>query len=168
MPFIPFYAFSCNYLAQLLKDERIFHEMNGQSLFGLFDFDEAYNQWKGIDGESIEIDPYKGLIKKRKDKEVYAIMLPIPKNKIIRKQVIKKENPVETFCHDSHCEMEHIFFGSEKTPQYFQEEPHPGGPIVVFKSDANKTDFARIVIPTVEKEYFEIFRPMFEFIKSKC
>jgi predicted ATPase len=168
MPFVPLCTLGCTYLSQLLKADSIMEEMNGQPLFGIFDFDEAYNQWNGIDGESIEKNPYKGLIKKCIGKEVYAIMLPVPNNKIIKKQVIKKEKPLETFCHNSHCEMEHIFYGSEKTPQYFQEEPHPGGPIVVFKSDANKTDFARIVIPTIEREYFEIFRPIFEFIKSKC
>jgi len=75
---------------------------------------------------------------------------------------------VETFCDTSHCEMEHIFYGSNKTENFFKEEPSAGGKIIVFKSDLDKTEFAKSVIPTVEKEYFEVFRPLFEFIKSKC
>jgi len=57
---------------------------------------------------------------------------------------------------------------TKKSNQYFQEESCPGGTKVVFKSALNKTDFAKKIIPTIEKEYFEVFRPMFEFIKSKC
>jgi predicted ATPase len=169
IPFIPFYAFSCTYLSQLLTDDtRIVAEMDGLSLFGMFDFDKAYNQWNGIKGEDVETDPFKGLIKKRKEKEVYAIMLPVPKNECIKKQVIKSEHPVKTFGDASHCEMEHIFYGSNKTESFFKEEPSAGGKIIVFRSDADKKEFAKNVVPTVEKEYFEAFRPIFEFIKSKC
>lgn len=169
MPFIPFYAFSCNYLSQLLTDDtRIVAEMDGLSLFGMFDFDKAYNQWNGIKGEVVETDPFKGLIKKRNEKEVYAIMLPVPKNECIKRQVIKSEHPVITFGDASHCEMEHIFYGSNKTESFFKEELSAGGKIIVFRSDADKKEFAKNVVPTVEKEYFEAFRPIFEFIKSKC
>ena len=38
----------------------------------------------------------------------------------------------------------------------------------VSKSDSAKTDFAREVIPALSKSYFEVFRPIFEFIKNKC
>jgi len=70
MPFIPFYAFSCTYLSQLLTDDnRIVAEMSGLSLFGMFDFDKAYNQWNGINGEIIENDPFKCLIKSVKIKK---------------------------------------------------------------------------------------------------
>lgn len=47
LPFIPFYAFSCTYLSQLLRDDRIINDMGGRPVFGLFDFDQAFNQWNG-------------------------------------------------------------------------------------------------------------------------
>lgn len=171
MPFIPFYAFNCTYLDQLLKDDKIVSEMSGLPLFGLFDFDEAYNLWNGMDRtkwDEVEKDPDRGLIKKQKDKEVYAIMLPVPKDPIIRKQVIKDEATKETFGGNSHCEIEHVFYGSQKTKEYFQEELLCGRvKTIAFKSDSVKKKFAQEVIPTVEREYFEVFRPMFEFIRSK-
>ncbi len=168
IPFIPFYAFSCTYLSQLLTDQRILGEMNGLPLFGMFDFDLAYNQWNGINGEILENNPFKGLIKKWSSGNSYAIMIPVPRNPVIQKQVIKNATNMETFKDRSCCEIEHLFYGSITTESYFHEEPCVGGTQQVFKADSNKTEFAKSVIPLVEKEYFETFRPMFEFVKSKC
>ena len=63
LPFIPFYAFSCTYLKQLLSDSRISKEMNGLPIFGLFDFDKAFDHWNGLNGELIETDLFKGRAK---------------------------------------------------------------------------------------------------------
>ena len=41
MPFIPFYAFSCSYINQLITDLRVHTEMDGRKIFALFDFDES-------------------------------------------------------------------------------------------------------------------------------
>lgn len=43
-----------------------------------------------------------------------------------------------------------------------------GGNKNVVKTDGEKTTFARVVVPTVDTACFEVFRPMFEFIKSEC
>ena len=43
-----------------------------------------------------------------------------------------------------------------------------GSSTIVFKSDGEKTTFAKDVVPTLDPACFEVFRPMFEFIKSKC
>jgi ABC-type Mn2+/Zn2+ transport system ATPase subunit len=61
------FAFGCVYLRQLLQDERILNELDGSPAFGLFDFDEAYNEWNSIRGEDdllLQDDPYLGLAKK--------------------------------------------------------------------------------------------------------
>ena len=55
MPFIPFYGFSCSYLKQLLTDDRIHQEMNGLPVFGLFDFDKAFDHWNGLNGD-VEVE----------------------------------------------------------------------------------------------------------------
>ena len=168
MPFIPFYAFSCTYINQLITDKRIHNEMGGLPVFALFDFDKAYDQWNGLNGEIIENDPFKGMIKKWANGETFAFMLPIPSNADIQKQVIKDATTKLTYGGDSCCEIEHLFYGEDSTAQYFHTEPCVGGSKIVFKSDSNKTDFAKEVVPKLSINCFEIFRPMFEVIKLKC
>ncbi|TWJ13124.1 AAA family ATPase [Geobacter argillaceus] len=168
MPFIPFYAFSCTYIKQLLTDNRIHGEMGGLPIFALFDFDKAYDQWNGLNGDVIENDPYKGKIKKWAEGDSYAIMLPVPPNPHIQRQVIKNAITKETYGGNSCCEIEHIFYGQAATATYFQVEPCPGGTQIVFKADSDKTSFAKEVIHLLDASCFETFRPMFEFITSKC
>ena len=168
MPFIPFYAFSCTYIKQLLTDNRIHIEMGGLPVFALFDFDKAYDQWNGLNGTISETNPLKGMIKKWAEGESYALMLPVPANTDIQKQVIRNAATGETFGGDSCCEIEHLFYGHDATKNYYHQELCAGGTKIVFKSDGEKTSFAKEVVPTLDPACFEVFRPMFEFIKSKC
>lgn len=168
MPFIPFYAFSCTYINQLLTDNRIHGEMGGLPVFALFDFDKAYDQWNGLNGDVIANDPFKGLIKKWAHGESYAVMLPVPAHVDIQKQVIRNLETGETFGGESCCEIEHLFYGQEPTADYYHHEPCVGGAKIVFKSDRDKTSFAKDVVPILDKSCFEPFKPVFEFITSKC
>ncbi len=168
MPFISFYGFSCTYLKQLLTDNRIHSEMGNLPVFALFDFDKAYDEWNGLNGTVIENDPCKGLIKKWASGNSYATMIPVPSNPEIQKQVIKNIATKETYGGNSSCEIEHLFYGQTATAMYYQTEPCVGGSKIVFKSDSEKTFFAKGVVNTLHKSCFEVFRPMFEFIKSKC
>ncbi|BCE00693.1 ATP-dependent nuclease [Marinicellulosiphila megalodicopiae] len=168
MPFIPFYAFSSTYLVQLLTDARILNEMNGLPMFGLFDFDKAYDTWNGINGDEIELDANKGLIKKWVNGDSFAIMIPIPENAEIKKQVYKNHFNGETFGGNSCCEIEHMFYGLEETDQYFEKQACAGGNQIKFKADGSKTAFAQDIVPQLPKESFEVFRPILEFIKTKC
>jgi len=168
MPFIPFYAFSCTYMKQLLTDNRIHAEMGGLPVFALFDFDKAYDQWNGLNGAVMENDPFKGKIKRWAEGDSYAIMLPVPSNRDIQKQVIKDATTCETYGGNSCCEIEHLFYGQAATAPYYQVEPCPGGSQIVFKTDADKTSFAKEVVHLLDASCFEVFRPMFEFVKSKC
>lgn len=167
LPFIPFYAFSCTYLKQLLSDSRISKEMNGLPIFGLFDFDKAFDHWNGLNGELIETDLFKGRAKKLDGRNVYAMLLPVPTNETIKAQVIKVPETGECFGGDSLCEIEHLFFGDPTTAEFFETEPTPGGgQRIIIKSDVQKERFAREVVPRLADEYFEVFRPMFELIRS--
>jgi len=168
MPFIPFYGFSCTYLKQLLTDNRIHSEMGGLPVFALFDFDRAFDQWNGLNGEVLVNDPFKGMVKRWQEGDSYAIMLPIPDNQDIQKQVIKDFDTKETYGGDSCCEIEHLFYGQAATARYFHEEPWVGGSKVVFSSDSHKTSFAKDVVHTLDVSWFEIFRPILDFIKAKC
>ena len=166
MPFIPYYAFSCTYLKQFISDKNIYDELTNTPVFALFDFDKAYGQWNSLVGSNIEANPYKGLSKKLKDYNAFAMILPVPPNEEIRKQVIKNDAEKTTFEEEACLCIEHLFYGIEITNGYFKEESKPGGgKIIIFNGD--KVNFARNIVPTLPKECFETFRPMFEFIKSK-
>lgn len=168
IPFIPFYAFSCTFINQLLTDVRIHNEIGGLPVFALFDFDKAYDQWNGLNGAVIETDPSKGMVKRWANGESYAIMLPVPDQADIRRQVIRNPATNETYGGESVCEIEHLFYGQAATATYYQYEPCIGGRKIVFKSDSEKTVFAKEVVPVLAADCFNVFKPMFEFIKSKC
>ncbi|MHC2216637.1 ATP-dependent nuclease [Rhizobium leguminosarum] len=166
MPFIPFYAFSCTYLSQLLRDDRIFNEMGEIPVFGLFDLDEAYDQWNGLKGNEIQPDLTAGKIKKIENRSAYAVLLPVPANTKIRSQIMAPDGTF--FGGKSLCEIEHLFYGDPKTDAFFESKPTiGGGTTIVIKSDKQKHQFASEVIPTLDDHYFEVFRPIFEFVRSK-
>lgn len=140
--------------------------MNGKPIFGLFDFDEAYGEWNSIkmNKDLLENDLKMGLAKQFNDRESYALLLPIPNIPEILPQVMKSDG--KTFENYSKLEMEHLFY-SDATKQYFHEVEITGGAKIIEISDAQKMKFSTEIIPTVSEDSFEIFRPMFEFIKSK-
>lgn len=166
LPFIPIYAFCDTYLHRLMQDQKIYNENRGKPLFGLFDFDEAYNQWNGIEGEDEEIDPFKGLCRKVGDKNGYIFLLPVPDNDEIKPQIIKNEQTKETFLHESELSIELLFYGYDGTKNNFEKEDIVGGGSkIVFKGD--KCNFAEKIVPNLPKEAFQVFEPMFAFIESK-
>ncbi len=166
LPFIPFYAFSCSYLKQLLQDDRILNEMGGKPMFGLFDYDKAFDHWNGMQGEVIQPDPIKGTCKKLGERHSYAFLVPIPENGRIRAQVLKPDGTC--FGGESLCEIEHLFFGDPATEEFFTTEPAPGGAErVIIKTDAQKERFASEILPLLPDRYFQVFKPVFELIVSK-
>ena len=169
MPFIPIFAFSCTYLRRLLLDERICNELGHKPMFGLFDFDEAYNEWHSLKekGHIAVSDPYEGMRIDIESKNSYAFLLPVPTVDEIEMLVIKDKSTKETFLHQSRLTIEHLFYGDDATHSFFETETTVSGPLLVFK-ESSKTSFARNIVPAIDKSHFEVFRPMFEFIKSKC
>jgi predicted ATPase len=167
MPFEPFYAFSCTFINNLIRDERVHSEMDGKPLFALFDFDFAYSQWDGLKGEIVSNVLSEGLVKKWESGNSYAIMLPVPNNPDIQNQVIKDIPKQETFGDKSCCEIEHLFYGLTETERYFTKQVSPGGELIKFSSDGAKVAFSENIVPTLDAEHFEIFRPIFEFIKQQ-
>lgn len=172
MPFIPIYAFNCVYLKQLFQDERIHNELNQRPAFAMFDFDEAYNEWNALKSKTdawnfIENDPYKGLCVQNPTKNLFAFLLPVPETEAIEKQVISDKPSKTHYAHESRMGIEHLFYTAQNIDSYFEIQVKPGGAnIVHFKGD--KTQFAKEVIKDIDTAYFEVFRPMFDFIKLKC
>ncbi|KIX20061.1 hypothetical protein SY27_16225 [Flavobacterium sp. 316] len=167
IPFDISFGFGCEYLRKILTSDKFQTEMNGKPIFGLFDFDEAYNHWQSIkiDGELLEEDPFKGKCKKVENKNSYAFLIPVPEIEEIINQVIDNREQKTTFKHKSKVEMEHLFY-SEKTSDKFIIKKGSGGAKIIEISDSAKMEFAQKIIPLLENEHFEIFRPMFEFIKT--
>lgn len=173
IPFIPIYAFNCVYLRHLLLDERIINELNKQPVFGLFDFDEAYNEWNYLNEKkswkNVISDPYKGLITEWTQKNIHAIVIPVPKKcSEVEKLVIKNKTTGEHYAHKSRMGIEHIFYESTNAKSYFKKEMMPGdSELLVFK-EKKKSDFAKKVVPNIDKKYFDPFQDIFKFIKNKC
>ncbi|ANQ48063.1 AAA family ATPase [Flammeovirga sp. MY04] len=163
-PFLSFYAFGEKQLASLLHDENIIDEMNGKPLFGLFDFDKAYDRWSGIkDSTETETNAYRGLKREVQDKNIHAFILPVPIEKKVTCQVI---NPTtgNTYKGNSYLTIELLFEHVEGLESYFDnDETKPNNPR---KFKGNKVSFAKEIVPTIPAEHFEIFRPMFENIRS--
>jgi predicted ATPase len=166
IPFEICFGHGCLYLRLLLQNEKFLNEMNSKPIFGLFDFDEAYEQWNSIatNKDWLVNDPYLGLTKQFKDFESYAIVLPIPNIDEIKKQVIKDG---KTFEGDSKLELEHLFY-SEESKAFFSVKDIVGGGKIIEISDSQKLKFATDYVSLLKKEAFEVLRPMFDFIISKC
>lgn len=170
IPFIPFFAFNCSYLGRLLKDERVLSEMGELPLMGLFDFDRAYDEWSGLGGNIIEDNPNKGMYRKIDNKNSFGFLLPVPQHEDIRRQVVKNEEPLETFAGESFLEMELLFYGNnQEVDLFFESQVCPGGGArIVFKSDGAKTKFAKEEVPKLDSQAFDVFKPLFDSLKSVC
>lgn len=166
-PFDIHFGFGCGYLRKILTDEKIQTEMEGIPIFGLFDFDEAYDQWSSVTkgGEIIENNIHKGLCTKHKTNNSYAFLIPIPTNELIKKQVIKGSGN-NNHKAKSKVELEHLFY-NDTTSSHFLKEEGLGGVDIITIGDGTKLSFAKEVVPSLDDEDFEIFRPMFDFIKDK-
>jgi predicted ATPase len=159
-------AFSCGFLRNLVKDNTLYRNHVGRKFFSLFDFDEAHKDWNQL-GNDVEIDPFKCLTKKHKTQESYAMLLPVPNSEPIRNQVINPDTGA-TYGNKSLLTIEHLFYGIPGLDQYFQVDTSRTDNFIKFVSDAQKVSFAKEVVPTIDVIHFEIFKPIFEFIKSKC
>jgi len=167
-PFIVQNAFDRIFLRNLFSRNELKDNYSGRSMFALFDFDEAYDDWNGLKKTKDECsDPFKGLCKQLIHTSHYALLVPVPNNSDLKPQALKLDDtPWGRGC-DSHISIEHLFYSCDLTNEYFTEEPTScGGKRILFTGD--KVKFAKEIIPTLDKDYFEVFRPMFEFIKSKC
>lgn len=166
-PFHIVFSFGCENLRRTIQEEKILNELEGLPIFGLFDFDTAYNEWNGVSFEAeIETDPYVGLCRKVTAKESYAMLIPIPNIDSIKAQVINPEG--DTFRGESTVEIEHLFYGDKETHGYFTSVTKPGGNQILEFKVSSKTEFASNIVPHIHANHFEVFRPMFDFIRGKC
>jgi hypothetical protein len=85
-----------------------------KQFFALFDFDDAYDDWRNLGGEPEVTDIGLGLCKKLPDKNLHTFLLPIPSNRL-RAQMRDETNPIEKIKSKPHFCVAHIFWGIEMT-----------------------------------------------------
>jgi hypothetical protein len=83
-------AFGCSFLRALFKSEELRNNFPDRKMFALFDFDEAYNEWKSLckGCDDMVTDPLSGLARRLKYAHHYALLLPVPQIEIIRNQTL--------------------------------------------------------------------------------
>ncbi len=161
-------AFGCGFIKILLSRDDIFTEYPDKQFFALFDFDGAYEDWRELTGTLIVNDIDKGFCKKLSNKNAHIFLLPIPENEL-KIQVCDDSHPIEKIKSKPHFCIEHIFWEPlQKSGYYIKKELH-GCEQICFKEDKKKkVKFAKEVIPNLDAACFEVFRPMFDFIRSHC
>jgi hypothetical protein len=159
-------TFGCGFLRALFRDGELQKNFPDRKMFALFDFDEAYNEWKGFGKECDDIvtDPFSGLAKRLKCAHHFALLLPVPHVEIIKNQTLDSTGrpwPIPSLS------IELLFFKEELLGQWFRKcATLGGGEIIEFFSD--KVAFARDMIPTMPATSFEPLRHTLDFITQKC
>ncbi|WP_420836678.1 ATP-dependent nuclease [Agitococcus lubricus] len=156
-------AFNRGFIRTLFSRSEIFNAYPNKSFFALFDFDDAYQDWRSLIGQNLESDISRGLCKKLTGKKGYSFLLPIPNN-TLRSQVWDENNPIEKVMPNPHFCIEHVFWHAEGLESWFRKDVSSG--CITFKGDKHKVRFAKEIVPNLASECFEPFRPMFELIKA--
>lgn len=174
---MPFYIQDCfdaaflrNMLIRNIEDsgDSIFNKYN-KRFIALFDFDEAgYDCWKQFQrkSNSFEIDPRKCLTYKVKEKNCFVMLLPVPNNEDIEKQVIVDGNLNKTYENESILSIELLLYGEDNTidNKYRKKKIVGGAEIIEFIGD--KRNFAQEIVPNLPASAFKNFKPLFEQIEK--
>ena len=158
-------AFDRGFIKVLLARNEVFATYPDKQLFALFDFDDAYDDWRDLGGTHLVTDIGRGLTRKLDGKNAHTFLLPVPDNQL-RGQVWDETNPIEKVIPRPHYCIEHMFWGAQGMADWFRTDEKTG--LVRFKGDKYKVKFAKEIVPNLDAASFELFRPMFDFIKSKC
>ena len=161
IPFDIMDCFSAGLLRATLQNaDDIVGKGESAKVFGLFDYDAAgYSQWEALkSGRWSDISAEDVQVKKSQEHEWHALLLPVPAR--------LSEQAGGKHAKDSRLEIEHLFYGHPAVAKFFaDEEGIGGGKIVAFHGDKRK--FAERVVPTLPKEAFADFEPLFRFITEQ-
>jgi predicted ATPase len=158
-------AFDRGFIKILLARNEIFTTYPDKQFFALFDFDDAYDDWRDLGGAHQVTDISLGLCRKLDGKKAHAFLLPVPDN-ALRAQVWDEANPIEKIKPNPYFGIEHVFWRADGLKDWFRTDEKTGK--ISFKGDKHKVRFAKEIVPTLDAACFEVFRPMFEFIQAKC
>jgi hypothetical protein len=86
---------------------------------------------------------------------------------VLKKQVLDSNGKPWGKGSESHLSIELLFYRDDLLGKWYQKKATSGGgEIIEFVGD--KVSFAKNFVPALDAACFEIFRPMFDFIKLKC
>lgn len=161
-------AFDRGFLRNLFSRDELGVNFPGRTMFALFDFDEAFDDWNRLKKDcDLETDPCKGLSKQLKCKYHYAMLLPVPDIETVKQQVLDSKGKPWGKGSNSHLSIELLFYRDDLLGQWFRKKATPGGgEIIEFFGD--KVSFAKSFVPTLDAASFNVFAPIFEFVQSTC
>lgn len=161
-PFEIVQAFDCAFLRNLLRRSSLYENHPNRNFFGLFDFDGAHADWAQL-GQEIETDVSRCLTRKPVNHPAYAMLLPVAQAHPLRGQVVRPDG--QNYGALARFSIELLFYGATGLDQYFGTDiTEPSQPV---KFVGNKVAFAQEVVPSLDPQHFEPFRPIFDFIQSK-
>lgn len=163
-PFEVLSAFSCTTLGRLMRSDEFYLNNQGRTIFALFDWDEAFNEWNMNNSQIVQADVALCLTKKRNGVAGYNMMLPVAMDHSCREQVVDAQSG-QHYKSNSLFPIELVFRDAPGLDAHFEIDPTRPGPCQRFKG--NKATFAKEVVPGLQPEAFEPIRPVFNFIEDK-
>ncbi len=154
-------AFSCGFLRNLLKDVSLYESNPDRKFIGLFDFDEAYKDWVQL-GVNLETNPSRCMAKKLNAREGYALLLPVPGNPHIARQVVNPDTG-DHYAGRSLLTIELLLHGVPGLDAHFEVDQSRPERFTRFIGD--KVRFAKETVPAVPAEHFVAFEPIFESVE---
>lgn len=163
-PFEVLSAFSCTTLGRLMRSDELYANHQGRTIFALFDWDEAFNEWNMNNSQIVQADVARCLTKQRNGVNGFNLMLPVPEDHSCRKQVVDAQTG-QHYNSNSSLPIELLFRDAAGLDAHFEVDPTRPGACQRFKG--NKAKFAKEIIPALQPAAFEPIRPVFDFILSK-
>lgn len=160
-PFEILSAFSCTTLGRLMRSNEFYHDNQGRTIFALYDWDEAYNEWNMNHSQVVQNDVSRCLTKKRNGVDGYNLMLPVSEEHSCYGQVVNAATG-EHYKSKSSFPMELLFRDAPGVGAHFEIDPTRPGDCQRFKGD--KATFAKEIVPALPPAAFEPARPVFDFI----
>lgn len=156
MPFELRAALGAKNINVTLGDDQIGNKMGERKLVGLFDFDEAFNQWKGLwKGRSVVIESSEacGLVRRHPAiGNILAMLLPVP--------VWRMSYASRDLAGSSILSIEFFFQDKDHLPGLILERPLAAGQALPQVNPSMKSAFAEHV-KNLDASSFAAFVPLF-------
>lgn len=147
-------------LRYLLEDEEFINEVGeGQKVLGIFDFDEAFDDWNGCHKvyPICNGDSETGLLRKHPTKQISVAVLPVPQDR--HKQAGERFGAKSTFTIELYVPNEILEQRNHLATDIFP------GDVKVYKFQGDKVAFATGAAK--EKELLPYFEPLLALIKRE-